>query len=524
MIGLGLSLWNQQGGNPFFTGASVDLNFATGSYFGVAGAPSSFLTTTRAAPATSYASDVSGNWLSFAANTPRVTNKGLLIEEQRTNSIRNNSMQGAVAGVIGSGGAVPTNWGNPGGNAATSFNIIGTGTQNGVDYMDVRVTGSPTIGQFNVWVMEGAQQIAAAYGQTWSGSVFLALIGGSFANVGNAFNMIAQENTAGGASIIQDAGPVVVGSITSTLTRFTSKFFTLSSPTCAFVQPIFGFNYPGGPVDFTVRVGWPQLENNNITVGVASATVANGGTAGTYAVNDVLTVVGGAGTAATLTVTGVNAGQVTTVTPAVIGVYSTFPPSPASVTGGGGTGATFTLVPINSVALAFSTSPIRTTAAAVTRNKDVVSMAIGGITTSLTIFGQGIPLAPLLSQNSQVLVQANASGTPTNRTLVFRQALNGFAAQAVVGGTEALGNGTTVWADGGVSGKLALAFGGTSDIVFNGVAQAGHVSAGEVLPTGIDTLWFGQQFNGLIFWNGYISRVAVFPSTLTQAQCALVTT
>lgn len=42
-------------------------------------------TFTRASPATTYAEDSSGNLVSFAANTPRITDKGILIEESRTN-------------------------------------------------------------------------------------------------------------------------------------------------------------------------------------------------------------------------------------------------------------------------------------------------------------------------------------------------------------------------------------------------------------------------------------------------------
>src|SRR5215467_10750232 len=63
---------------------TLDLNFATGQYFGVSGAPTSFLTTVRAAPP-AYAVDSSGNWTSFGANVPRITNLGLLVEESRTN-------------------------------------------------------------------------------------------------------------------------------------------------------------------------------------------------------------------------------------------------------------------------------------------------------------------------------------------------------------------------------------------------------------------------------------------------------
>src|SRR5215831_11537364 len=69
------------------------------------GAISNLLTTSRASIGT--ASDVAGNWYRFANNIPRITNQGLLVEEARTNLIRNNSMVGAV---VGTPGTPPTNW------------------------------------------------------------------------------------------------------------------------------------------------------------------------------------------------------------------------------------------------------------------------------------------------------------------------------------------------------------------------------------------------------------------------------
>jgi hypothetical protein len=80
---------------------------------------------------------------------------------------------------------------------------------------------------------------------------------------------------------------------------------------------------------------------------IASATVANGGTSGTYAIGNVLTVVGGTGTAATFTVATVNAGQILTVNLTTAGSYSIPPTNSVAVTGGGGSGATLNLV-INS--------------------------------------------------------------------------------------------------------------------------------------------------------------------------------
>jgi hypothetical protein len=64
----------------------------------------------------------------------------------------------------------------------------------------------------------------------------------------------------------------------------------------------------------------------------------NGGSS--YSVNDVLTLVGGTGTAAQVRVTSVNSGVVDGVILQNAGNYTAFPSSPAATTGGGGTGCT----------------------------------------------------------------------------------------------------------------------------------------------------------------------------------------
>lgn len=86
------------------------------------------------------------------------------------------------------------------------------------------------------------------------------------------------------------------------------------------------------------------LPHPNLPTQVSTIAVNNGGTSGTYAPGDVLTLAGGTGTAATLTVATVSAGQVVTVNLTTAGSY-TAPPSltGCAVTGGGGTGATFNL-------------------------------------------------------------------------------------------------------------------------------------------------------------------------------------
>ena len=89
---------------------------------------------------TKYAQDLAGVWTEFASGVPAITDRGILIEESRTNQIRNNSMQGAVAGTPGT---LPTNWGVSVAGGLTRT-VVGTGTENGIEYIDVRVQGTTT--------------------------------------------------------------------------------------------------------------------------------------------------------------------------------------------------------------------------------------------------------------------------------------------------------------------------------------------------------------------------------------------
>lgn len=75
--GLGVPSWvlNAGGLRP-----KIDLDFANGRYFGK---KLSDITCSRAS--VGWADDASGNWTQFLSNVPRITNKGLLVEEARTN-------------------------------------------------------------------------------------------------------------------------------------------------------------------------------------------------------------------------------------------------------------------------------------------------------------------------------------------------------------------------------------------------------------------------------------------------------
>jgi len=222
---------------------------------------SDIITFTRASTATYF--DSNGVLQTAGNNVPRLdfnpatlAAQGLLIEEARTNSIRNNTMQGAVAGTPGtlpqvSGAA---SWGVTA--IGLTQTIVGIGIENGITYIDIKLSGT-TSGQFGNIRFEPNNIVAASSGQTWATSAYLKLIAGSFANLSEV-GMVLYAFTSAPAFI---SSTNTQASVTSSLTRF--AHVGTMPVTTAFVQPAFYFNttLPSGQaVDFTIRIGLPQLE------------------------------------------------------------------------------------------------------------------------------------------------------------------------------------------------------------------------------------------------------------------------
>jgi hypothetical protein len=215
------------------------------------------LSFTRASTAWAYNS--AGVLTSYAVDTPRfdynpstLAPRGLLIEEARTNSIRNNSMTGAAAGTPGT---LPTNWSAPATAAGITRQIIGTGTVNGIPYIDIKFSGTAVAGD-TVLFAEPTTGVATVNATTWTSAAFVSLVGGSLTNVTPKFGM--RYRAAAGASI---ASQVFESAIvpTATLTRYTTTA-TAADATVAFVTPSLTLTMASGAVDITVRIGAPQLE------------------------------------------------------------------------------------------------------------------------------------------------------------------------------------------------------------------------------------------------------------------------
>jgi hypothetical protein len=208
-----------------------------------------------------------------SANTPRfdhsydpvsgtVRSLGLLIEESRTNLIRNNTAQGAVVGTPGTN---PTNsyfFISPSG---ISREITSIGTENGITYFDVRYYGTSTSTGEISWAPQPANITPVTAGQTVTSSVYLKYISGDFTNIDELRirildygpGYLRESSTSYATSLLQSPIPL----------RYTHTR-TTGADTTGVVFSITLNKNASGPVDVTIRIGMPQLELGSFVTSV----------------------------------------------------------------------------------------------------------------------------------------------------------------------------------------------------------------------------------------------------------------
>jgi hypothetical protein len=223
------------------------------------------ITFTRASNATFF--DASGVLQTASNDAPRFdhdpatgASRGLLIEEARTNSIRNSQAGGSTNGVIGSGGALPTNWstGNLNANGLTN-EVVGTGIEDGIAYLDYKVSGTPTATSQGFINYEASSAIAASSGQTWTNSCYVKLSGGSLNNVGSVALTIFERNSSD--TNLNSSAQTFTPTSGNLRTQRQSLTRTLTEATTARLLASVRIAYTSGnPIDLTLRIAAPQLE------------------------------------------------------------------------------------------------------------------------------------------------------------------------------------------------------------------------------------------------------------------------
>lgn len=195
-----------------------------------------------------------GALVEYAANAPRITSSGLLVEETTTNEITNPRAEGTTAGVVGSGGVMPTNWTIIADEGFTE--IVGTGTSNGWPYLDMRINGTPTADP--QYTFEGSTQITAATGDDWTQSLGVQVVGGTLNNITDVSFRVA-ERTSGGSLVAQTTS--AMSGIDSTHQRFFYSVTLSGGGTVARVVPQLYIDWDGGgDIDVTLRLFAPQME------------------------------------------------------------------------------------------------------------------------------------------------------------------------------------------------------------------------------------------------------------------------
>lgn len=209
-----------------------------------------------------------GRLRKVASHRPRVewldsATPAVLLEGGRTNGIRNPRGEGAVLGTLGSGGALPTFWA-PDTTAGLTWEVVATGVEDGLPYVDVRLHGTPsqTFAQLR---FEGTTTVAAAPGQTWTGTIYSRLVAGSMAGIGEARVRI-QERSGAGVALGQSQTAFDPADVSRLAFARRAHTRVMADPTTGAVVLMLGLGglTVGESIDITLRIAAPQLEQSPV--------------------------------------------------------------------------------------------------------------------------------------------------------------------------------------------------------------------------------------------------------------------
>lgn len=187
--------------------------------------------------------------------------RGFSIEPQRTNGIRNPRSEGAVSGTPGTDA---TNWGRFTALTGLTSTLIGAGTEDGIEYSEYRISGTPSgAGTYDIFC-ETATAIAALSGQTWTPAQYMRLTGGSWSGVSSLVYRV-NEYSSGGVFVTGQSTTALNNPTSAALkTQRQEKTVTLvGGGTVVTVLPFLRINLTGAAVDFTIRIGVPTMEQGS---------------------------------------------------------------------------------------------------------------------------------------------------------------------------------------------------------------------------------------------------------------------
>lgn len=239
--------------------------------------------------------DQAGNVVDVAADTARFNHvlstgakRGLHVEAiSATNQIPNNTMQGIVAGDIGSGGALPTEWESFIG-AGLTLNVVGSGTEKGMEYAEFRLYGTPSGASGTSIRFSGNTTIAAVQNDVVTLSSHIKIVAGDTSNIDSARLHMYERDGSGGALVTRN-GSDIASALSASIENF-SETWTVSNASTAYVKPGFELTYTSGAIDITFRIYLPQLESGSLVTSLVrtsgTAVTRNGDNISVTAVQD----------------------------------------------------------------------------------------------------------------------------------------------------------------------------------------------------------------------------------------------
>jgi hypothetical protein len=138
--------------------------------------------------------------------------------------------------------------------------VVGTGTESGITYIDIKLSGTPSGAGVYRYFFEGATTAAALTGQSWSSAWYRKLVAGSLTGI-STFGDLYQEFTSAGAFVTEASINTTSPTASSLASQRGSTTRTLAGgATTAFVRSGIQISLTGAAIDITLRIGLPQLE------------------------------------------------------------------------------------------------------------------------------------------------------------------------------------------------------------------------------------------------------------------------
>jgi len=195
---------------------------------------------------------------------------GAYSEEAYGNSIRNSTMAGLVAGTIGSGGSLPTNWqtANSSSGGTLAVAVAPSTLADGSPAIDVTLTGAPSSAGQYILQFESTTQITCAINDVWTTEAQISIVGGDQTNVSSILLGFIERTAAGGYLNNQYKA---INSFLSSYSTLQSSTKTVVTTNTARLSPMIWIGLGTSPVNITLRIGKPNTFLSSKVLSYSSA-------------------------------------------------------------------------------------------------------------------------------------------------------------------------------------------------------------------------------------------------------------